>query len=285
MNPTVTLIVNTAQQPEFLARVLAAVARQSDAPEELIIAEDGHDPETREAVGQARFSGRTVLQHVTQEKVGFRRSRILNIAIAQSCGEYVIFLDGDTIPHPDFVGDHRRLARKGFFVQGHRALVSEQAACWFGAGDFDLDRRRAFLGGDLKGWKHVYRWIAPFKRVLYDLDGVRGCNLGIWREDLLRVNGYDEGYVGWGCEDLDLASRLFHNSIWRLDVRGRALCYHLWHAPADRTNLAMNQSRLDGVILNRALRCERGLDDHLERVNRLENSVALRPECEPEKKA
>jgi len=263
MKPTVALIINTAQQPEYLARVLKAVARQSDCADEVIIAEDGADNATRESVECSKLGTQTCLYHVTQEKNGFRRSRILNAAIARSEADYMIFLDGDTIPHPDFVRDHRGLARKGCFIQGHRALVGESAARWFGTGEFTLDRRRALLSGELKKWKHVYRWIAPFKRVLRDLDGVRGCNLGIWRSDLILVNGYDEGYAGWGCEDLDLASRLFHNGISRLDVRGRALCYHLWHPPADRTNLPANQSRLDQVILDRATRCCRGLDAHL----------------------
>ena len=28
--------------------------------------------------------------------------------------------------------------------------------------------------------------------------GILGCNLGIWRDDLLAVNGFDEDYEGWG---------------------------------------------------------------------------------------
>ena len=37
-----------------------------------------------------------------------------------------------------------------------------------------------------------------------DLRGIRGCNLGLWREDLVRVNGYNEAFVGWGREDSEL---------------------------------------------------------------------------------
>ena len=35
-----------------------------------------------------------------------------------------------------------------------------------------------------------------------------GNNVGIWRSDFERVNGYDENFEGWGCEDDDLRFRL-----------------------------------------------------------------------------
>jgi glycosyltransferase involved in cell wall biosynthesis len=262
MKPTVALIINTADRPDYLSRVLRAVGNQTDSPDEIIIAEDGEGAETRELVCQWSLQQHTCCRHLTQEKEGFRRSRILNRAIARAGAGYIVFLDGDTIPHPDFVRDHRSLARPGFFIQGHRVLVRQRGSRWFGRGNFDQDRRQALFGGQLMGWKHVFRWLAPFKRVLRHLDGVRGCNLGIWRADLVRVNGYDESYVGWGCEDLDLAMRLIRTGTLRLDVRGRGLCYHLWHPPADRSNLAANQKRLDEVARGNANRCTAGLDHH-----------------------
>ena len=43
----------------------------------------------------------------------------------------------------------------------------------------------------------------PFKPKLI------GNNVGIWRDDYgRRVNGYDENFAGWGCEDDDLGFRL-----------------------------------------------------------------------------
>lgn len=275
MKPTVALIINTAQQPEYLARVLRAVANQSEHPDELIVAEDGTDLDAAALAKAVAGLKQTCFHHVAQEKAGFRRSRILNVAIARAEADYVVFLDGDTVPHPDFVRDHRRLARRGFFVQGHRVLVNEKGSVRFGTGDFCRDRRAAFLRGELNGLKHVFRWLTPFKRVLKDLDGVRGCNLGVWRSDLVRVNGYDEGYLGWGCEDLDLATRLFHSGVLRLDVRGRALCYHLWHPPADRWNLPANERRLKEAVRNGATRCVPGLDRHW---NENPQSAARRPE-------
>ena len=46
--PTVSLIVSTFDQPEYLHRVLDAVGRQSRLPQEMLLADDGSGNETRE---------------------------------------------------------------------------------------------------------------------------------------------------------------------------------------------------------------------------------------------
>ena len=96
-----------------------------------------------------------------------------------------------------------------------------------------------------------------------DLRGIRGCNLGIWRTDLVLANGYNEAFVGWGREDSELAVRLLNLGRRRLDLRGRALCYHLWHPPASRTTLAVNDELLATAQARRTTRCEQGLDQYL----------------------
>ena len=262
MKPSIALVINTYQQPEYLGRVLGAVSAQCDAPDELWVAEDDTHAQTAE-VFKAWFQSEKIPGgHVSQEHHGFRRSSILNEAIARAKANYVVFLDGDTIPHPEFISDHRTLAQSGMFVQGHRALIEKKAATYFGLQNFASDRRKALLSFQLRGLKHAYRWPVPQKRTRSDLHGIRGCNLGIWRCDLIKVNGYNEAFVGWGREDSELAVRLMNSGIQRMDVRGRAMCYHLWHPTASRAGLATNDDLLQKAIDTKARRCEMGLDKH-----------------------
>lgn len=257
------LIINTWNQPHYLARVLEAVSRQSSLPDEVLLADDGSDEETRNLFRQWSAAGVVLTSHVWQEHHGFRRARILNSAIGAASAEYLVFLDGDTVPHPDFIRDHRHLARPGAFVQGHRALIGQRAAGWFGLGRFETERRRALWQGQIGGLKHAFRWPRPWQRVRRDLRGVRGCNLGIWREHLVQVNGYNEAFVGWGREDSELAVRLMNSGVARLDVRGWALCYHLWHAPAERGSLPDNDQLLAQAQTSGATRCQQGLEQRL----------------------
>lgn len=257
------LIINTHNQPDYLARVLRAVAGQASAPDELLLADDGSEAATREVFDEWRLRRLSRCEHLWQKNEGFRRSRILNQSIAKAQADYLVFLDGDTVPHPRFIADHRALAQRGWFVQGHRALIEQKAAQYFGSGEFAADRRRAFWQWQISGVKNAFRWPWPLRKARTDLRGIRGCNLGIWREDLIRTNGYNEAFVGWGREDSELAVRLMNSGVRRLDVRGRALCYHLWHPPASRAGLPGNDELLEKSKRERALRCTEGLEQHL----------------------
>lgn len=260
--PGIALIVNTFNQPDYLARVLAAITRQTRLPDEVLVADDGSGDETRQVM--AKWAGTQTFrtEHVWQKNEGFRRSRILNQAIAHARSEYVVFLDGDTVPHPQFVADHRALAAPGSFVQGHRALIEQRAAAEFGKGDFTEDRSRALWSRQLRGWANSFRWPIAYKRFRADLRGIRGCNLGIWRSDLMRVNGYNEAFTGWGREDAELAARLMNSGVRRRNARGWALCYHLWHPPASRAGLPANDGLLAAAINESQQRCEHGLDQY-----------------------
>jgi len=263
--PAVSLIINTFNQPDYLERVLRAVAGQSSRPEEVLVADDGSGEETRGVIRAWTAKEGLRIRHAWQPHEGFRRARILNQALAGATAAYVVFLDGDTVPHPEFVADHRALARAGAFIQGHRTLVEQRAATEFGRGEFGQDRRRALWQGQIRGLKHAFRWPRPLVRRRMDLEGIRGCNLGIWRADLVRVNGYNEAFVGWGREDSELAVRLMNTGTQRLDARGWALCFHLWHPPAARGRLADNDELLASARRERATRCRQGLDQYLTR--------------------
>lgn len=262
MTPSVALVINTYDQPEYLRRVLRAVTAQIAPPREVLLADDGSDERTAQVFKDwaAAQSGRC--EHVWQPHEDFRRSRILNEAIARARAEYIVFLDGDTVPHPRFISDHRRLAQPRRFIQGHRALIGHHAARTFGDGNLRAQRRQALFNGDLSGWKNAFRWPLPWRRLRRDLRGVRGCNLAIWREDLAKVNGYNEEFVGWGREDSELAVRLLNNGVLRLDVRGWALCYHLWHTPLSRSQVPANDQLLAAAKAEGWLTCRVGLSGH-----------------------
>ena len=259
----ISLVINTFDQPDYLARVLAAVARQRVPPDEVLLADDGSGRPTNELFSDWSVQQKFRAAHVWQPHEDFRRACILNEAIALAKGDYLVFLDGDTVPHPHFIADHGAAGRPGFFVQGHRALIEQKAAAWFGKDHFPADRRRAVLQNQISGLKNSFRWPFAVHKNKPHLRGIRGCNLAIWRDDLLRVNGYNEDFAGWGREDSELAARLFNAGIQRLDLRGRALCFHLWHPPASRANLAVNDRLLEKTIREKIARCEHGLDRHL----------------------
>jgi hypothetical protein len=172
-------------------------------------------------------------------------------------------VDGDLVLHPAFVTDHRRAARRGRWVQGGRVLLSEETT------RAALADRRIVFGPFERGARNRknavrIRWLSRLAshrgRSIYR---VRGANLAFWRDDLVRVNGFNEEFEGWGREDSELAARLEHAGVARLHLKFAAVGFHLWHPEASRQLLPRNQEILDRTLATGALRCERGIDRHL----------------------
>lgn len=259
MKPNISLILNTYENPVALERVLQALACQKESGTEIIVADDGSGPDTKEVIES--FAGKIRIDHCHQEHNGFRRSVILNKSIARATGDYMVFLDGDSVPSRQFISDHAALAERGCWVQGRRAFVDQSCVEGFepSCGHVWLLALRGKLSGLLKAVRLPFPVIKRGRKQR----GILGCNLGIWRDDLIAVNGYDETFTGWGREDADLGNRLYHLGRDRKFVYGRAIIYHLNHPVVSRDRLQTNQSLLEETLREKRVRARRGLDQYL----------------------
>jgi len=97
----------------------------------------------------------------------------------------------------------------------------------------------------------------------YGAGDLRGHYLAYWRDDAVRVNGYDERFEGWGREDDEFAQRLRNAGVRKRRLRFAAVVYHLHHAPRPRPELARNDALLAETARTGRVRCEAGLDRHL----------------------
>ncbi|MGH8024651.1 MAG: galactosyltransferase-related protein, partial [Limisphaerales bacterium] len=198
---------------------------------------------------------------------GFRKTVILNKSVAAAAGDYLIFTDGDCVPHPKFVADHVTLAEKGYWVQGRRCFVREEFVSEFDAKNFPA--WTWMLTGKITGAPKGIRWPFPIVRRDTRQRGIIGCNMAFWHDDLAAVNGFDEEYSGWGVgEDSDVGTRLYHLGRRRKFVYGRAITFHLNHPQAPRDHHAKNLARLAETIATRKIRCQRGLDQYHHRASR-----------------
>lgn len=264
------VIVTTYNRPDALAAVLAGYRDQTVSDFELLVADDGSTDDTRRLIESHVPRAPFPLHHVWQEDKGFRPGAARNRAVAQTQTEYLIFVDGDCVPARHFVQHHRSLAEPGFFLSGNRVLLSA-----------------AFTQRVLAEKIAVHRWPAPRwlaawakrdvnrllpllalpdasfrKRAPRQWEGVKTCNLSLWRADFARVNGFDEAYSGWGLEDSDLAIRLIHAGIRHKSARFAAPVFHLWHRENDRSRLAENQKLLDAIIASNRVEAQQGLNQY-----------------------
>ena len=256
----VALVVSTYNRPGALAKVLAGVSRQSRAPDETIIADDGSTEMTEKVISYWKESTGNMATHIWQPDEGFRAASIRNEAIRRSNADYYIFLDGDCVPHRRFVEDHIELSEENVWVQGRRAFVEQKyvPAYFPGATGF----LNWWILGRADGLGKGIRWPGVFwGRTDQEITRIISCNMGIWSRDLERVNGFDESYEGWGLEDTDLGVRLYNAGLRRKIVYGRAVIHHLNHPESPRYELSSNRSKLDQAIQGKIIRCQKGLVD------------------------
>jgi glycosyltransferase involved in cell wall biosynthesis len=251
-----SVIVSTYNRPDALRAVLAGLAEQQDRGFEVLVADDGSGDETRTTVAECAAASGVSIRHVWHEDRGFRLSAIRNLAALQARGDYLVFIDGDCVPRLDFVMRHRALAEPGWMVAGNRLLLSESFTRAV------LEQRLPIHRWDWSDWWRARRArglnrMGPLLRVplgpLRKLGGrrwqrVRGCNMGIWKADLLTVNGFDETFEGWGYEDSDMAVRLVNAG--RGLKKGAYACglLHLWHRENDRRQEGRNWDLLQQRI-------------------------------------
>ena len=259
-----TLVVTTYERPDALEAVLTSIAAQQLVPHETLVADDGSGPSTAALV--SRFSAGPIptLRHVRQEHDGFRLTRLRNLAIAASSGDYLVFVDGDMVLHSRFVLDHARAARHGHYTQGVRIHLDQSRTDQLMAAPLDLPGPLSHGIGGLRRVHalHSARLSRSMRLLGNHLVSTKGCNQGFWRSDLVAANGFDEQIVGWGPEDKELCARLTHAGIRRQTLMFGGIAFHLEHPPASRTRREENERILERTLLERRRRCEHGLDGH-----------------------
>lgn len=267
----IAVIVTTYNRPDALKAVLRGYGAQTDRAFDLVVADDGSTASTGELVREFSRSAPFPCRHVWQEDAGFRAAAIRNQAVVSTAADYIVFTDGDCIPPPTFVARHRALAESGWFLAGNRLLLSESFTQRVLASGEAVEAWS--IGRWMQAWavRDINRWLplvnvgdgAWRKRWPRQWEGVKTCNLAVWRDDLVHVNGLDETYTGWGMEDSDLVVRLLRAGVRHKSARFAAPVFHLWHRENDRSRLPENQARLREVLGAARIRAQLGLDRYL----------------------
>ena len=258
-----SLVISTYNHVRPLELCLAGFRNQTAAPMEILIADDGSTPPTKDLVARLAASLPCPVHHLWHEDKGFRKNTILNHCLAAAKGDYLVLTDADCIPHPRFIEDHAALAEQGFWVQGRRSYLNSAASASLQVSQY-VPSFRLFFAGQLTGAAKAFR--LPFPIIQRDTvqRGIIGCNMAMWKKDLLDVNGWDEEYEGWGLgEDSDIGSRLYHLGRPRKFVYGRAVLYHLHHPFLSRDHVPKSKSRLAETHRTKKVRCDKGVNQYL----------------------
>jgi glycosyltransferase involved in cell wall biosynthesis len=234
--PEIAVLVSSFQRPGHLGRVLTSLAVQQGVRGafEVVVTDDGSRDDTAEFVRRFAETAPYSLQFVTHPHDGFQLARCRNEGVAASTAPYLLFLDGDCVVPRDHLRIHLDRRREKLALAGYYFWLSEDVSKRLTTAEIESGR---FVSAVSWRERLTMRW-AHVRAQCHSLvqhstrPKLLGGNLGVARADYERVNGYDENFRGWGCEDDDLRLRLRAAGVGVASISWWTQAYHLWHPKA-----------------------------------------------------
>ncbi|MDT7726094.1 MAG: hypothetical protein QOI21_2670 [Actinomycetota bacterium] len=223
-----SIVIPVYAQSGALMHTLTSLSRQTAASVEfeVVLVDDASPVPVADVAKQ--FGG----LRVRVERHGSNRGRAAarNTGVRAARGEHILFLDSDSVAHPDLVRTHLDLLS----ADGERAVLGRRIEPnWATAQllsnpsalplEFSADQDDARLGFAVEDAEllHGSPWIFTHSH-----------NLSVPREVVEAVGGFDENFRFWGWEDTEFGYRLFLH--WGRDGRRfvyapEAVCFHVPH--------------------------------------------------------
>lgn len=240
-----SVIVSFYNKIDYLKLVLAGFEIQTEKDFEIIIADDGSNQNVVNQIQNIFQNYSFRIKHIWQEDKGFRKNKILNKSILAAESDYLIFIDGDCIPHSYFVEGHLSNSEKNKILTGRRVNLSEKISNQlteekikqkyleknFSVLLFDGLFRKSY---DVE--KGIFIKNKFFLRLLNSKSrGILGCNFSLFKDDIVEINGFDERYEAPSIgEDSDVQFRLELVGKRIKSINHIAIQYHLHHKLQER---------------------------------------------------
>lgn len=191
MKPRFSIIITAYNQRKmFEGNIIPALIRQTNKNFELVIADDGSSDYISELSLQQSHG--FPIKCVSQEDKGYGYTSIVNKAVKESVGEYLIFLSGDTYPTETFIEEMARALKPHRVVNGLRVNVDDNGMEI--SKDWRLNElpscERVMMLQGLEMFP-VHHYPEPWKRMTMN---TIGCSRLVWDAVDGLTPDYDGGY-------------------------------------------------------------------------------------------
>ncbi|MBK8554208.1 MAG: glycosyltransferase [Ignavibacteria bacterium] len=266
-----SLIISVYNKIRNLELIFTALTIQSFKDFEVIIADDGSGIEMKNFISGWMKKGELDLKHVWQEDDGFRKNKILNECIRKSATDYLIFIDGDCIPHSDFVKAHYLNRDENTVLFGRRVYLGKTISDSLTV-DKILDKSyqklnlrliKESVNRSIEGSNNAEEGIIIKNKIARKLllksnVGILGSNFSLQKKLLEAINGFDENFIGPGYgEDTDVERRLRLYKAKVSSIRNLAIQYHIYHPKTIEAH--NNKVYYDEIKNDKEYFCRKGL--------------------------
>lgn len=277
-NIKVSVIVPVYNRLEHLRALFICLLNQKVQPYELIITDDGSSEKVLDYIDDLIESAKFKIKHIYQEDKGFRKTRALNNAVRESEGDYLIFCDQDLIFPNDYIEKILKNAKKNEYLMGraHNTEIDEKNIILKKLNetkDYSLIEEvipKSYSEDMLHQYK-LDKKRRILQRLFLNKRGIRlaGMSYGLFKDDYLKVNGYDEKYQGWGYEDDDFGNRLCVSGVKSRELKTDMIQLHLYHPFDPSKKKSLNEEyyykRKKEIFKNNDYFCKYGIKNSIDK--------------------
>lgn len=276
MNENISLIVTLYNRLEYARNMILALLEQTKQIYELIFADDGSNRYVLEYIKDLVPKCKFKIKYITQEDLGFRLARSRNNGARVAEGTFLIFMDQDVIFDKDFIA-------KIYDSRKKKRLIFSEA---LGSSEEEKNNIQNILNKDEYNYEKLYSLISEEKKIeqnkivnkeklyniLYNLKlRTRGAKIvglifALYKEDFIKLNGFDENYIGWGHEDDDFGNRFFKYGGKTYSFKMTRYPIHMYHKSASPKEGSVNEEyyrRRKKEINNKNYMCNFGYKNTL----------------------
>lgn len=244
--PKATLIISFYNNYHFLKLVFGGLERQTYTDFEIIIADDGSDEKYKKYIRDYSNKSSLNIIHVWHKDEGWQKNKILNNAIVTSNANYLIFIDGDCIPHRAFIEEHILNSKLNTVLAGRRVNLSKKVSNLLTYGNvkegilemrlFPLMVFESIKGHGDRIENGIFIKSPVIRKLINKKEkGILGSNFSLFKEDIIKINGFDERYKSPAVgEDTDIEFRLRANKMAVKPVKHYTIQYDLFHNKLSR---------------------------------------------------
>jgi glycosyltransferase involved in cell wall biosynthesis len=244
----ISVLFTVYNASNLLSKALISLQNQSFVPYEIIISDDGSDVDMLAGIKTQVDQLPCKLKYIYQEGKGFRAAKCRNNAIREACGDYLVFFDQDIISTKRYLETFVTKKQPNTFLVAYPVRLTEQQTRDLSpevliSNDYSsIVTRKQVLKIKKQYIKDGFEYLMKkYLKSKKNKPKMRSGVFGIYRDDLLRVNGFDENYQGWGNEDDDLGRRLYRAGITGKNVFWSEFPLHLYHPPNHQNGARANK--------------------------------------------
>ncbi len=87
--------------------------------------------------------------------------------------------------------------------------------------------------------------------------------MSFWREDLIKINGFNESLTGWGIDDSEMIQRMINIGFQGKRLKHKGIVYHIYHKEQNKSHIHVNQLIEKETTEKKLTYIEKGIDQYL----------------------